>query len=354
MKIAVYAISKNESQFVERFCKSARGADHILIADTGSTDNTVALAKEHGATVHEIFVSPWRFDMARDAALALIPADVDVCISLDLDEELQEGWREEIERVWKSDTTRLRYKFDWGCGIAFYYEKIHHRKGYRWHHPCHEYPVPDARLTEVWANTDMLLVVHKPDPTKSRGQYLDLLKLAVTEDPRCPRNGFYYARELTFYQKWDEAVVALEKYLAMPEAIWPNERAYAMRLLAQCNEELGRDGVVWARRACAEAPNTREVWCELAMLAYRRSNWAECFSAASNCVAIKDKELVYTMEPSVWGAKPHDLMAIAAHHLGLKDIAIEQGRAAVVKDDTGDQRLLKNLEHYMGAKYGDS
>ena len=47
MKIAVYAISKNEEQFVERFCESARQADIILIADTGSTDNTVEKAREH-------------------------------------------------------------------------------------------------------------------------------------------------------------------------------------------------------------------------------------------------------------------------------------------------------------------
>ena len=124
MKIAVYAISKNESMFVERFCEAAKDADIILIADTGSTDNTVELGKKHGAVVHNICVSPWRFDIARDTALTLLPADIDVCISLDLDEVLQPGWREEIERVWKEDTTRLRYKFDWGCGIAFYYELI--------------------------------------------------------------------------------------------------------------------------------------------------------------------------------------------------------------------------------------
>ncbi len=41
MKIAVYAISKNEEQFVQRFCDSAQDADLILIADTGSTDKTV-------------------------------------------------------------------------------------------------------------------------------------------------------------------------------------------------------------------------------------------------------------------------------------------------------------------------
>jgi len=345
MKIAVYAISKNEEQFVERFCKSASNADLILIADTGSTDNTVKLAKKNGATVHSIAITPWRFDKARDAALALIPRDIDVCISLDLDEELQDGWREEIERVWQENTTRLRYKFDWGMGIAFFYEKIHHRHGYHWHHPCHEYPVPDARVPEVWAHTDMLLVVHKPDPTKSRGQYLDLLKLAVTEDPRCPRNAFYYARELTFYSKWLDAVVALNKYLDMPEATWQNERCYAMRLLGKCYDELGQDGREWLTKACNEAPNTREPWTELAQSCYAKHDWQGCYTAAMRALEVKNKEEVYTMNPDVWGALPHDLAAIAAHHLGLKQDAIKQG-ALALSFEPNNERLKFNQNYY--------
>ena len=118
LKIAVYAISKNEEQFVKQFCESAKGADLILIADTGSTDSTVYIAQENGAITYNIFISPWRFDKARDAALTLIPKDFDVCISLDLDEKLEDGWREEIERVWQDDTTRMRYMFDWGSFIC--------------------------------------------------------------------------------------------------------------------------------------------------------------------------------------------------------------------------------------------
>ena len=231
MKIAVYAISKNEEQFVERFCTAAKDADLIFIADTGSTDRTVELAVKHGAEVNEIYISPWRFDLARNAALALLPRDINVCVSLDLDEELQPGWREEIERIWKLGvTTRMRYMFDWGAGIAFKYEKIHARAGYRWHHPCHEYPVADGRIHEVWADTDMLLVIHKPDPTKSRGQYLDLLRISVQEDPIDPRNGFYYARELSFHKQWDKAIEECNRYLNLPGATWPNERCYACLL----------------------------------------------------------------------------------------------------------------------------
>lgn len=351
LKIAVYAISKNEEMFVERFCEAAKDADLISISDTGSTDGTVEKARQCGAVVNHICITPWRFDHARNASLALIPRDIDICVSLDLDEVLQPGWREEIERVWKTETTRLRYMFDWGAGIAFKYEKIHARHGYHWHHPCHEYPVPDGRIKEVWADTDMLLVVHKPDPTKSRGQYLDLLELSVKEDPDCPRNAFYYARELSFHRKWKEAIDACNTYLKLPRANWPNERCYAYRVMGRCYAEL--DDQWNAERsfqmAAYEAPNTREPWCELALLMYRQRRWEECFASAKRALRITNREMVYTVDPEVWGAQPHDLASISAWHLGLKDVAIQQAKIAV-ELAPNDLRLRANLDFMLKEK----
>jgi glycosyltransferase involved in cell wall biosynthesis len=71
MKIAVYTISKNEEKHVERWYNSTKEADFHLLADTGSTDGTVELARSLGITVHEISVVPFRFDDARNASLAL-------------------------------------------------------------------------------------------------------------------------------------------------------------------------------------------------------------------------------------------------------------------------------------------
>jgi len=314
MKICVYAIAKNEAHFVERFCTSAKDADLILIADTGSTDGLPEEARKHGAVVHDICITPWRFDLARNAALALVPRDFDVCISLDIDEVLQPGWREEIERVWVPGTTRLRYMFDWGCGIKFFYEKIHAKHGYMWHHPCHEYPVPDGRIQEVWAHTDMLIAVHMPDPTKSRGQYMDLLELSVKEDPDCPRNAFYYARELSFNARWQESIDACKNYLALPKATWMNERCYAYRVMGRCYNELGQwdEAERSFHMAASEAPNTREPWCELAMLMYRQSRWEECYAYAMRALRITNREMVYTGDPAVWGAQAHDLASISA------------------------------------------
>lgn len=350
LKIAVCAIAKNEAEFVPRFCESAKEADLILIADTGSTDGLPEVARECGAEVHHICITPWRFDHARNAALALLPRDIDIVISLDIDEVLQPGWRQEIERVWvPGETTRLRYLFDWGSGIAFYYEKIFARHGYFFHHPCHEYPVPDGRITEIWAQTDMLLAVHKPDPTKSRGQYLDLLELSVKEDPDCPRNAFYYARELSFHRKWQESIDACEAYLKLPRAVWANERCYAYRVAGRCYSELhdAQNAERAFHLAASEAPNTREPWCELAMMMYRQHRWAECFAYAMRALQITNRLMVYTVDPEVWGAQPHDLASIAAWHLGLKTVSIEQAQLAVEKAPL-DQRLQQNLRFVRG------
>lgn len=344
MKIAVYAIAKNEAKHVERFCQSARDADVIFVADTGSTDNTVDLLLHYADEVTQIHISPWRFDDARNAALAMLPADIDVCISLDLDEVLQPGWRQEIERVWIDGTTRLRYGFDWGAGIQFQYEKIHARHGYRWTLPCHEHPVP-YRIQEVWADTDKLLVVHKPDPEKSRGQYLDLLKLSVEENPLEPRNAFYYARELSFRGKWADAIYEVTRFLALPRANWPNERCYAMRVAGKCSQEIrdSEGALKWFRLATSESPYTREPWHDLAQCCYQNSRWAECLGAALTCLSITNREKVYTTEPTVWGAAPHDWASIAAYNLGLYALATEHARKAVELDPS-DFRLRQNLE----------
>jgi len=350
LKICVYAISKNESKFVERFYESSKDADVILLADTGSTDNTVELARNCGMTVHEISVVPWRFDTARNAALCLIPKDVDVCISLDLDEELQPGWREEIERVWKNgETNRLRYKYDWSNGVVFFYEKIHARNGYTWENMCHEVVVTDLRVTDVWAHTDMLLVVHKPDPTKSRGHYLDLLKTDVTHNPTNARNAFYYARELSFNRKWQDAIDACERYLNLPKATWVNERCYARRVQGRSYDELGQgqEALNAFRKACFEAPNTREPWVDLANSCYTKRMWNECYYAATQALTITHKELVYTVDPEVWGYKPYDLAALAAWNLNIKEKAIEYGQLAV-DAASDDDRLKNNLAYYLG------
>jgi tetratricopeptide (TPR) repeat protein len=350
LKICVYAISKNEEQFVERFYESCKDADLVLLADTGSTDNTVKVAKDCGIEVHEISVTPWRFDLARNVSICLIPKDIDVCVSIDLDEVLTPGWREEIERLWvKGKTTRMRYMYDWGNNMVFYYEKIHARHGYLWVNMCHEVVAADPRQVDDWVYTDKLMVVHKPDPTKSRGQYLSLLEADIKENPQNVRNTFYYGRELSFNRKWQEAIDVCQRYLNMPEATWDDERCYALRVQGKCYDEMGKgeEALKKFRLACMEAPHSREPWVELATSCCAKRLWNECYFAATQALAITEKRWVYTADPSVWGPKTHDLAALSAFYLGLKDKALEHGAKALELDPT-NERLKNNMKYYRG------
>lgn len=347
MKICVYAIAKNEEKFVERFADSTKDADLVVVADTGSVDATMGLCVHHGLEPHRIHISPWRFDHARNAALALLPADIDVCISLDLDEVLEPGWREEIERLWTPGTTRMRYLYDWGLGIKFMTEKIHARHGYYWHHPCHEALRLDLRSQEKLVETPKQLITHLPDPAKSRGQYLDLLALSVKEDPHCPRNAFYYARELTFYCKWDEAQAELLRYLGLPGATWDAERAYAMRLLGRCFHSK-RDDVSaekWWLRAAAETPHEREPWFELTNLYYKQKRWGDCYHTASRALSISTKPTHHNINPDAWGAPLYDFAAIAAWNLSKFSEALAHGESALALAPQ-DTRLNSNLDWY--------
>jgi glycosyltransferase involved in cell wall biosynthesis len=54
--------------------KAADGAP-VYVLDTGSTDDTVSLLKQHGANVEQQVITPWRFDTARNVALEMVPSN---------------------------------------------------------------------------------------------------------------------------------------------------------------------------------------------------------------------------------------------------------------------------------------
>ena len=76
MKVTLYAIAKNEEKFVERWFNSSKEADYHLIVDTGSTDDTILIAKKLGINVFSVNINPFRFDDARNTSLNLIPTDI--------------------------------------------------------------------------------------------------------------------------------------------------------------------------------------------------------------------------------------------------------------------------------------
>ena len=352
MKVAVYTIALNEKQFVERWAESAKDADFLLIADTGSTDGSVETAKKLGVNVANVTIKPWRFDLARNAAMAAIPADIDYCIALDMDEILLPGWREELEKAFEQGWTRPRYTYTWNWkdeeetipSLQYGGDKIHARAGYRWTHPVHEVMRGYGGLQETqgWIKLE---IHHHPDKTKPRSQYFPLLAMSVEEDPDDDRNAFYYARELYFYNQNQKAIEEFKRHLSLPQAVWAPERAASMRYLAKLEPE---NAVEWLEKAIAQAPGRREQIVELAMHHYGHGNWQPCYDSALEALKIKEKPLDYLCEDFAWGALPWDLAAIAAFNLGRPSEAVEYGEKAL-KLDPDNERLQKNVIYYRAS-----
>ena len=348
MKVVVYAITKNEEKFVKRWYESMKEADEIYVLDTGSEDNTVSLLKDLGVNVEVAEINPWRFDVARNKSLDLVPMDADICVCIDLDEVFVPGWRSKLEKVWKEGTNRLRYVYNWSLDeedrpiISFYAEKIHSRKNYKWTHPVHEILTYDGG-NERFEITDDVIVNHYPDSSKSRGSYLPLLELSIEEDPTDDRNMHYLGREYMYYSRWNECIDTLIRHLKLPKATWRDERCASMRFIARSYVNLGRydEAKLWLEKAINEAPYLRDPYVEMALLHYRLGNDLEVIKYCIQALCIKKNKMSYINERCCWDNTIDDLLSISYSNLGLYDIALYYVNRAL-EYDSSDERLINN------------
>ena len=348
MKVAVYTIALNESAHVERWANSAGDADYRIVADTGSTDDTVDRLTTAGVTVHRIAVRPWRFDLARNAAMALIPGDVDVCVTMDMDMYLQPGWRPKLEAAWTPETTGLMCRLVLRSSeadptpIKWYPSKsFHSRSGYHFKRPVHETLVFAGK--EVLQNCHDIEIHHLRTTETNHQQYIHLMELAHREDPADPQLCFWLGREYMWANRHDEGIELLQRYLAVPSYNWVEERAEAMRYLARMQPE---KRMVWLERARMEAPHRRETWLDLAEEYHGQSDWTNLFYACVNGIEKTRNMGSYLDDSHAWGFRLFDLGAIGAWHLNVMDRAVEWGQKAL-ELDPGNQRLKNNLDFFI-------
>lgn len=293
---------------------SARGADLVSICDTGSDDNTIELLRKHGAVVHEIVVSPFRFDLARQHSLSLLPDDIDVAVSVDMDEVLTENWREVIEKHWElGKTTMMRYPYihAWedksmtSPRISIWGFKVHGPKAYVWRYPLHEILEPIKEESTVVVEEQIL--IHYPDLTKEeRNTRIDIIKREVESNPSDERMAHLYARELFFRNKHMEAIEAGLHHLDITKAYETDTmetRASTCTYIAKSYMALSNDtslsletrnqnaesAVVWLHRAVSEHPYQRGTWLTLADAWYALGDYASAYSCAVRGMAIKNR-----------------------------------------------------------------
>lgn len=348
LRVGVYAISLNESQFCEKWAKSAEDADYLLVADTGSTDDTVEILRRNGVHVADVKVKPWRFDDARNTSMSLLPSDLDVVIALDMDEVLVPGWRAKMESNWLEGCNRFRYKYIWSWArpgvpdVVYYGDKISGRHSHRWCHPVHEVLAPT--VPEVMHFLNDFLIEHYPDSTKPRSQYLPLLELSVREMPQDDRNAHYLGREYYYQGRHDEAIKELTRHLELPSALWKAERAASMRYIAKSYEGLGDtfEAAHWYANACFEDRESREALVDAAKFYLGQNQFYATLDYCEKALKLSSDGGSYLNERYALSEGPYDLSSVAHYHLGNTAKALELAKRAV-EMNPHDSRLVKNM-----------
>ena len=315
MKIAVYTIALNEEKFVERWYESAKDADYLLIADTGSTDKTKRIAKKLGIKVIDISIKPWRFDDARNAALAALPSDIDYCVSMDMDETLSEGWREHLEKM-TGDQIEYRFNFSFKDEDetvpeeTFINNRIHKRYGFRWKYLMHEAVVPDRTPSKA-EFCEGLEVSHHPDTEKSRKQYNQMIEDSYLEYNEA-RYHIYQLTQLLSSDRIPEAKIVIRSLIKLKDAS-KIDIALAYRILALTSDRFK----LWYFAKSIMSFPTRETYTSLAIHYNYKEKWFRTYYFGKKADEIKVKTSSILREWSVWGYLPTNLMLLGKHNMKL-------------------------------------
>lgn len=350
LKIAIYTIAKDEQQHVDRWAASNGQADLRLVCDTGSTDHTVDQLEKHGVRVVPILVDPWRFDVARAAALNLLPADVDICIWQDLDEELLPGWREQLENIWQPDATIVNHRYRNNGRPWQWHSKIHARHDCHWTGAVHETLAWARPEKALWA-PEIYLDEHQ-DVTKSRRSYLPLLERKVEEGDRDWRTYYFLANEYEVAGRMEQSITTrIKSYEALDE----NDsvvRSYVATAIARSYAKQAdhRQARRWFQTA-ADHSAERETFFAWTEYCYNQKDWGACYLAARQCLDIQTRRDGFTYDERAWGWSGYDMAALAAHNLGIRKDAVTWGQQAL-ELNPNDTRLKTNLAFYQGDNNG--
>lgn len=328
LTIGCAMIAKNEMEFIARALESAKGADQIVVCDTGSTDNgeTVRIAKENGAEVFEDYKWEDSFCKARNHVKSKMKTDW--IFSLDCDEFIHD-WSAVRRAVEFAEANNIRaidilqIAEDHTNQTNVFPRLFRNDPDIIWHGAAHNYIslqgvllVEDdgvIRVAKAHSEEEKAKAVVKLTFGYSMAHYQDkdrtlrILEHAVNTEGSGAgtREKYYLAREYYYRGRWEEANKMFGKYVQ--ESAFLAEKADAFLMMATCywNRGMGED----ARDACLQAikinPNFREACIFMSGIVWphHAGQWIRMAQTATNQDVLFRREIPIPEIPNESTAK---------------------------------------------------
>lgn len=227
-------IVKNEASVLARCLDSVRGAvDEIVIADTGSTDETPAIARRYTDMVYPF---AWRDDFSAARNFCFSKATGDYLMWMDADDVLTPDMLPRLSalraRIQAANADMVVCKYVSG-NLTYLRERIVRRDaGFCWAGRVHECIPPHGAVIY-----DELTITHLPTEKPRGSRNLAIYEAWRAEEPLSPRDMFYYGRELYYARRYADAKTAL---CAMLDGDgWYVNKIEACKVLSACHAAEG-------------------------------------------------------------------------------------------------------------------
>lgn len=230
-------IVKNEEKNIERCLDSVGGLfDEIIIADTGSSDNTKALAARYTDKIYDF---KWIDDFSAARNFSFSKAEGDYIIWLDADDVIDAANLEKFKKI-KSDCDgsidvyMLKYaaSFDEEGKPTFEYyrERIIKNDGtFFWSGRVHEVITPHGNIRYFDA-----AVYHKKDKRAYTDRNLKIYEKQLGDGVKfSPREQYYYSRELYYNGRYKDAIENFDRFLNGKYG-WVENKIEACQMKANC------------------------------------------------------------------------------------------------------------------------
>jgi hypothetical protein len=281
--VGLAMIVKNEAPRLARLAQSLDGQlDHWTIVDTGSTDDTVKVARtEFGDVPGEVIEDEWRgYGPSRNVALNEARRHSDFVLTLDADDTFHGT----IDRDVSSEHDGVEAEYRVGGLRWFLPRLVRSTTPWEWRGRAHEY-LCRADGPFNLGRTHSFYVVHHADGGNRDTKFERELALLLDDNrdhPDDPRTVFYLARTYDDVGRWGDAVTWYRRRAGMDG--WDEETWYSLWRLGHCLLAIGQTdegcGVLW--RAWGLRPWRAEPLWVLAEHYRQTSQWQLCFDACQS------------------------------------------------------------------------
>ena len=241
--LSLAMIVKNEARTLERILGNARVfCDELVVVDTGSSDQTVEIAKKMGAKVFEFtwindFAAARNFSFAQCTGEWIIWLDADDVVPL-ASQKAFLALRNTVLPTIPADVILTPYHYGYTetgeVSVILERERIVRRgAGLSWSDPVHESLSGPGGQARKWPDG---IIEHRPVGRKgSNARNLQIYEGWLDVATAAPRHLFLYANELLVAHRPAEAAQVLERYLARKDAATdPSELYVATLKLGDC------------------------------------------------------------------------------------------------------------------------